>query len=259
MAVTIKTPEELELMRESGRLLGIVHETLESELKEGMTTKDIDRKCEEIIRSFGCVPNFLGLYDYPASVCVSINDEVVHGIPTDDRIICDGDIVSLDTGLIYKGYHSDAARTHAIGEVTKDALLLIERTRTSFFKGIEVARTGRRLNDIGRAIDDYISPFGYGIVRDLCGHGIGKALHEDPEIVNYRKLKRGIRLEAGMTLAVEPMINMGTADVAWMDDGWTVVSMDESLSAHYENTIVVTDGKPEILTLTPKEIKEGVS
>lgn len=259
MAVTIKTPEELELMRESGRLLGIVHETLESELKEGMTTKDIDRKCEEIIRSFGCVPNFLGLYDYPASVCVSINDEVVHGIPTDDRIICDGDIVSLDTGLIYKGYHSDAARTHAIGEVEKEALLLIERTRTSFFKGIEVARAGRRLNDIGRAIDDYISPFGYGIVRDLCGHGIGKALHEDPEIVNYRKLKRGIRLEAGMTLAVEPMINMGTADVAWMDDGWTVVSMDESLSAHYENTIVVTDGKPEILTLTPKEIKEGVS
>lgn len=258
MAVTIKTPEELDLMRESGRLLGIVHETLEQELKEGMTTKDIDRKCEEIIRSFGCKPNFLGLYGYPASVCVSINDEVVHGIPTDDRIICEGDIVSLDTGLIYKGYHSDAARTHGIGEISEEAKLLIERTRISFFEGIKVARAGHRLNDIGRAIEDYISQFGYGIVRDLCGHGIGKALHEEPEIVNFRKFKRGIKLMPGMTLAVEPMINIGTPDVAWMDDEWTVVTMDESLSAHYENTIIVTDGQPEILTLTPKEIKEGI-
>lgn len=258
MAVTIKTLEELELMRESGRLLGIVHDTLAAELKEGMTTKDIDRKCEEIIRSFGCIPNFLGLYDYPASVCVSINDEVVHGIPNDDRIVCEGDIVSLDTGLIYKGYHSDAARTHGIGEISEEAKLLIERTRQSFFEGIRAAKAGRRLNDIGRAIENYISPFGYGIVRDLCGHGIGKALHEDPEVYNFRKFKRGIKLQAGMTLAVEPMINAGTEAVMWMDDGWTVVSMDESLSAHYENTIVITEGEPEILTLTPTEIKEGI-
>lgn len=254
MAITIKTAEQLELMREAGRLLGLVHEEMAKEIKEGMSTKDVDTLCEEMIRSFGCEPNFLGLYGYPGSVCVSINDEVVHGIPSKDRIICNGDIVSLDTGLIYKGYHSDAARTVAVGEITKDAQLLIERTRQSFFEGMRFAKAGNHLYDISGAIGDYCESFGYGVVRDLVGHGIGTALHEEPEIPNFRKrFRRGPKLVAGMTLAVEPMINMGTADVAWMDDGWTVVTMDESLSAHYENTIIITNGAPEIITLTPSE------
>ena len=254
-AITIKTAEQLELMREAGKILAIVHETLAREIHEGMTTLDVDRLCEELIRSYGCEPNFKGLYGYPASVCVSVNDEVVHGIPTDDRIICDGDIVSLDTGVLYKGYHSDAARTVAIGDISEEARLLIERTRQSFFQGMKYATAGRHLYDISGAIGDYAENFGYGVVRDLVGHGIGTALHEEPEIPNYRKsFRRGPKLKAGMTLAVEPMINAGTADVAWMDDEWTVVTMDESLSAHYENTIIITEGAPEILTLTPTEL-----
>lgn len=255
-AITIKTDEELELMREAGRILGLVHEALANEIHEGMTTLDVDRLCEELIRSYGCEPNFKGLYDYPASVCVSVNDEVVHGIPTDDRIIVNGDIVSLDTGVIYKGYHSDAARTVGIGEITEEARLLIERTRQSFFQGMKFATAGKHLYDISGAIGDYAESFGYGVVRDLVGHGIGTSLHEAPEIPNFRKkFRRGPKLVSGMTLAVEPMINAGTYDVAWEDDGWTVVTMDESLSAHYENTIVITGGAPEILTLTPSELK----
>lgn len=254
-AITIKTAEELQLMREAGKILANVHETLAKEIHEGMTTLDVDRLCEEVIRSYGCEPNFKGLYDYPASVCVSVNDEVVHGIPTDDRIICNGDIVSLDTGVLYKGYHSDAARTVAIGEISEEARLLIERTRQSFFQGMKYATAGKHLYDISGAIGDYAESFGYGVVRDLVGHGIGTALHEAPEIPNFRKkFRRGPKLVAGMTLAVEPMINAGGYDVAWEDDGWTVVTMDESLSAHYENTIVITDGAPEILTLTPSEL-----
>lgn len=255
-AITIKTEEELQLMREAGRILGLVHETLANEIHEGMTTLDVDRLCEEVIRSYGCEPNFKGLYDYPASVCVSVNDEVVHGIPTDDRVLINGNIVSLDTGVLYKGYHSDAARTVAIGDISDDAKLLIERTRQSFFQGMKFATAGRHLYDISGAIGSYAESFGYGVVRDLVGHGIGTSLHEAPEIPNFkRKFRRGPKLKAGMTLAVEPMINAGTAEVAWEDDGWTVVTMDESLSAHYENTIIITAGAPEILTLTPSELK----
>jgi methionyl aminopeptidase len=182
---------------------------------------------------------------------------VVHGIPSEKRIIQEGDIVSLDAGVIYKGYHSDAARTVAVGEVSEEAKLLIERTRQSFFEGMKVADARHHLHDISRTIGDYAQRFGYGVVRDLCGHGIGKNLHEEPEIPNFRQWRRGIRLRPGMTLAVEPMINIGTYDVEWMDDEWTVVTADGSLSAHYENTILITEGKPEILSLTEEEREQG--
>ena len=253
MSIKVKNAAEIALMREAGRLLAKVHQDLSHELKEGMTTKEVDRIAEEMIRDLHCVPNFLHYQGYPASVCVSINDEVVHGIPNESRVLTNGDIVSLDMGLIYEGYHSDAARTHGIGEISKEAQLLIERTRESFFQGIQFARAGRHLHDISGAIGDYAESFGYGVVYDLVGHGIGSHLHEEPEIPNFRQRRRGPRLKEGMTLAIEPMINAGCPDVYWMEDGWTVLTDDGSLSAHYENTILITKGDPEILTLTEEE------
>ncbi|MCI7813542.1 MAG: type I methionyl aminopeptidase [Lachnospiraceae bacterium] len=249
MSVTIKSAKEIELMRESGRLLGIVHKELERAIKPGISTKDIDRLGEQLIRSMGCVPNFLHYNGYPASICVSVNDEVVHGIPSKHRILQEGDIVSLDAGLIYKGYHSDAARTHAVGKIAPEAQKLIDVTRQSFFEGIKYAKAGCYLFDISRAIGEYARSFGYGVVEDLVGHGIGTHLHEDPQIPNFPQRRKGIKLMPGMTLAIEPMINIGRPDVAWLDDDWTVVTEDGSLSAHYENTVLITDGEPELLTL----------
>ncbi len=249
MAISIKSPREIELMRKSCKLLSQVHDELAKIVRPGISTKEIDRICEEIIRSFGCTPNFLHYQGYPASVCVSVNEEVVHGIPREDHIIQEGDLVSLDTGLIYQGYHSDAARTHVAGQADPQAQKLIDVTRQSFFEGIKMARAGNHLHDISNAIASYVTPYGYGIVRDLVGHGIGRDMHEQPQIPNFPQRRRGPKLRAGMTLAVEPMINMGTGDVEWLDDGWTVISADHSLSAHYENTILITDGEPEILTL----------
>ena len=249
MAITIKSPREIELMREAGRLLSLVHDELADMIRPGISTKEIDRVCEEIIRSYGCTPNFLHYQGYPASVCVSVNEEVVHGIPRESRVIKEGDIVSLDMGLIYKGYHSDAARTHAVGQISAEAQKLIEVTRQSFYEGIKMARAGMHLHDISNAIAAYVTRYGYGIVKALVGHGIGTKLHEDPQIPNFAQLRRGPKLRPGMTLAIEPMINMGTGDVEWLDDDWTVVSADHSLSAHYENTILITEGEPEILTL----------
>ncbi|MDE6208763.1 MAG: type I methionyl aminopeptidase [Lachnospiraceae bacterium] len=249
MSVTIKSQHEIELMREAGKILAKTHEELAKAIKPGMTTYQIDKLGEEIIRSYGCIPSFLNYEGYPASICVSVNDEVVHGIPSKDRIVIDGDIVSLDAGVIYKGYHSDAARTVAVGEISKEAEKLIEVTRQSFFEGIKFAKEGYHLHDISNAIGDYCESFGYGVVQDLVGHGIGRNLHEDPEIPNFRQKKRGIKLQAGMTLAIEPMVNMGTHEVSWLDDDWTVVTDDGSLSAHYENTILITKGEPEILSL----------
>lgn len=249
MAVSIKSKREIELMKESCRLLAIVHKAMEEAIKPGISTLDIDRLGEKMIRELGCIPNFKNYHGYPASICVSVNDEVVHGIPSKHRILQEGDIVSLDAGLIYKGYHSDAARTHAVGKISNEAQQLIDVTRQSFFEGIKMAKAGNHLYDISNAIDAYVSQYGYGIVRDLVGHGIGTQLHEDPQIPNFAQKKRGLRLEPGMTLAIEPMINMGRADVEWLDDDWTVVTEDGSLSAHYENTILITDGEPEILTL----------
>lgn len=249
MAVTIKSSREIELMREAGKILAKVHEELHKNLHAGMTTREIDRIGEELIRSYGCIPSFLNYEGYPASICVSVNDEVVHGIPSDKNIIRDGDIVSLDAGVIWKGYQSDAARTWGVGEITPEAAKLIEVTKQSFYEGIKFAKAGNHLNDICGAVGDYAEKFGYGVVRDLVGHGIGKEMHEDPEIPNFRMNHKGIRLEAGMTLAIEPMINAGRPDVAWTEDDWTVVTDDGSLSAHYENTILITDGEPEILSL----------
>ena len=250
MSVTIKSAREIELMREAGRLLAEVHDELAAFVKPGISTKDIDKLGEKLIRDRGCIPNFLNYNGYPASICVSVNDEVVHGIPNKHRILQDGDIVSLDAGLIYKGYHSDAARTHAVGTISKEAQQLIDVTRQSFFEGIKYAKAGNRLHDISNAIAAYAESFGYGVVRDLVGHGIGTALHEDPQIPNFKQLRRGMKLMPGMTLAIEPMINAGTWEVCWLDDDWTVVSVDGSLAAHYENTVLITDGEPELLTLT---------
>ncbi len=249
MAVSIKSEKQIALMRESGRLLAIVHEELQKALRPGMSTLDIDRLGEEIIRSFGCVPNFKNYNGYPASICTSINDEVVHGIPSKSRIIKEGDIISFDAGLIYKGYHSDAARTWGVGEISPEAQRLIDVTRESFFRGIANAKEGNHLRDISGAIQDYVEGNGYSIVRDLVGHGIGTSLHEDPEIPNFRTKGRGLRLQAGMTLAIEPMVNAGRAEVAMLDDDWTVVTSDGSLAAHYENTILITKDGCEILTL----------
>lgn len=250
MSVTIKTQHEIELMREAGHLLEKVHDGLIPYIKPGVSTKEIDKIGEEMIRSMGCIPNFLNYGGFPASFCISLNDEVVHGIPSEEKIIQDGDLVKIDAGLIYKGYHSDAARTYAVGEVSKEAQQLIKVTRACFFEGLKMAKAGNHLNDISKAIGAHAAKYRYGIVRDLVGHGIGTHLHEDPQIPNFPQKRRGIKLLPGMTLAVEPMINLGRADVAWLDDEWTVVTMDGSLSAHYENTILITDGEPEILTLT---------
>ena len=250
MSVTIKSAREIELMRQAGRILAKTHEELGKALAPGMSTWDIDHLGEEIIRSYGCIPSFKNYNGYPASICVSVNDEVVHGIPSRKRILREGDIVSLDAGVIYKGYHSDAARTYGIGRISPEAEKLIRVTRESFFEGIKYAKAGNHLNDISSHIQAYAEQFGYGVVRDLVGHGIGSHLHEDPEVPNFVRRLRGIRLREGMTLAVEPMINAGKADVSWLDDDWTVVTRDGSLSAHYENTILICENGPEILSLS---------
>ena len=250
MSVSIKSAKEIELMREAGRLLEIVHYELQEAIRPGISTFELDQLGEKKIRSLGCIPNFLNYNGYPASFCISVNDEVVHAIPNKNRILQEGDIVSIDAGLIYQGMHSDAARTYGVGVISKEAQQLIDVTKASFFAGIKKAVAGGHLHDISNAIAEYVAPYRYGIVEELVGHGIGHELHEDPQIPNFRQRRKGLKLMPGMTLAVEPMINMGRADVAWLDDDWTVVTEDGSLSAHYENTILITpDGEPEILTL----------
>ena len=250
MAVTIKTAREIELMRESNRRLEIVHDELGKMIRPGISTLDIDRAGEKLIRELGGIPNFLNYNGYPGSICTSVNEEVVHGIPSKHRILKEGDIISLDAGMIFNGYHSDAARTHAVGKISEEARKLIQVTEECFFEGIKYARAGHHLHEISNAIGDYATARGYGVVRDMVGHGIGTKLHEDPQIPNFRQKSRGLRLAAGMTLAIEPMITTGTWEVEWLDDDWTVVTADHSLAAHYENTILITDGEPEILSLT---------
>ena len=249
MSVSIKSAKEIELMREAGRLLSITHEELRKAIKPGISTYEIDRLGEEIIRSYGCIPNFLHYNGYPASICTSVNEEVVHGIPSKNRILKEGDIISLDAGLIYKGYHSDASRTHAVGEVSAEARRLMDVTKQCFFEGIKYAKAGNHLHEISAAIQAYAESNGFGVVRELVGHGIGTHLHEDPQIPNFKPAGRGLKLRPGMTLAIEPMITAGGYAVKWLDDDWTVVTKDGSLASHYENTIVITDGEPEILTI----------
>lgn len=250
MAVTIKSEREIQLMRDAGKILAEVHEKLAEMIAPGITTWDIDRKGEELIRGAGCIPSFKGYQGYPASVCVSINDEVVHGIPSKEHRLFEGDIVSLDAGVIYQGYQSDAARTHGVGKIDPEAQRLMDVTKESFFRGIRYARAGSHLFQISAAIQNYVEESGYSVVRDLVGHGIGTEMHEDPQIPNFKPaFRRGIRLRPGMTLAIEPMVNAGGYEIWMLEDDWTIVTRDGMKSAHYENTVLITEGDPEILSL----------
>lgn len=249
MAISIKSEREIELMRHAGEVLAKTHQELAEHIKPGTTTWHINKIADEIIRSYSCIPSFLNYSGYPASVCISVNEEVVHGIPSKSTIIKDTDIVSIDAGVIWKGYHSDAARTYAMPAASKEALELIKVTEESFFEGIKYAKSGNFLNDICSAIDEYLSSRGYGIVRALVGHGVGSELHESPEVPNFKMNHKGVRLRAGMTLAIEPMVNIGRGDVDFLDDGWTVKTSDGTLSAHYENSVLITDEGPDILSL----------
>lgn len=249
MAITIKSEREISRMREAGKILADVHDRLEEIIAPGISTLDIDRKGEELIRKAGCIPSFLNYEGYPASICVSVNDEVVHGIPTDSRKLEEGDIVSLDAGVIYEGYHSDAARTYGVGTISEESKRLIEITRLSFYEGIKNAYAGNHLHDISASIQKFVEKNGFSVVRDLVGHGVGAQLHEEPQIPNYKPVGRGPKLRPGMTLAVEPMVNAGDWKIWILEDDWTVVTRDGSKSAHYENTILITEGDPEILSL----------
>lgn len=247
--INIKTKKEVEKMRVAGEITGNTLKLLVENAKVGASTYDLDKMAEKYIRSQGAEPSFLGYGGYPASVCISINEEVVHGIPRKDKYINEGDIVSFDVGAYIGGFHGDAARSVLMGE-NEEKQKLIEVTKESFFKGIEQFKEGNRLGDISHAIQAYAESFGYGVVRDLTGHGIGREMHEDPEVLNFGKAGHGARLQKFMAIAIEPMINMGTYKVDFdQNDGWTVRTSDRQPSAHYENTVVLTDNGVEILTL----------
>ena len=247
--IFIKSPREIELMRQAGRITAAARSIARQAVAAGVTTKQIDKCVHEFIVKSGAIPAFLGYGGFPGSACVSVNDEVIHGIPGKRRI-CEGDIVSLDLGATFRGFVGDCAGTYPCGKVSEEAKRLIEVTRESFFEGLKFARVGYRISDIGAAIQDYVESHGYSVVRDYVGHGIGRNMHEAPEIPNFRMGRRpDPRLVKGMTLAIEPMVNIGGCEVDVLDDDWTVVTRDGSLSAHYENTIAITDGEPEILTM----------
>lgn len=247
--ITIKTDAEIELMRESGRLTKNVLDLIGREIRVGMTTKDLDRIAYDYIKSCGAEPSFLGYSGYPASICTSIDEMVVHGIPSDNTVIKDGQIVSVDVGVVYNGWQGDAARTFMVGNVSKEKKKLVKVTEECFFKAIENLHDGTPLGDIGYKVQTHAEANGFSVVRALVGHGIGREMHEDPSVPNYGKKGTGIRLKKGMALAIEPMINMGVYQVDFQADGWGVVTRDRKPSAHYENTIVITDNGVEILTL----------
>lgn len=246
--IIIKNDKEIDLMRIAGRIVAETLLLVEKKVKPGITTAELDRIAEEFITKHGAKPSFKGLYGFPASLCISVNEQVVHGIPG-GYVLKDGDIVSVDCGAYINGFHGDAARTFAVGNVSEEARKLIKVTEESFFKGLEVAKVGNKLTDISHEIQRYVEASGFSVVRDFVGHGIGRDLHEDPEVPNFGRPGRGPKLVAGMTLAIEPMVNIGTYRVATLGDDWTVVSADKSLSAHYENTVVILPDGPEILTL----------
>lgn len=246
--ISLKTPEQLRLMREAGRLTAEALLYAEEVLREGMTTFDLDQYIRHFIERHGGKPTFLGYNGFPGSACISLNNEVIHGIPSRSRVIREGDLVKVDVGVTYRGYVGDSARTFGVGTISPEAQRLIDTTRESFFRGMEVAVSGNRIGDIGHAVDAHVSSAGYTVVRQFVGHGVGSALHEEPEVPNYGTPGRGARLYPGMTLAVEPMVNAGKPEVRVLSDGWTVVTQDGSLSAHYENTFVITDNGPMILT-----------
>jgi methionyl aminopeptidase len=249
--VTIKRPEEIARMRHAGGILVEVLEAFERELRPGVSTAELDAVAEEIIRRGDAIPSFKGYGSnppFPGSICASINDEVVHGIPSARRRVRDGDLVSLDVGCIWEGWHADCARTFAVGKVPHEVQALIEATRRGMEAGIAAAVPGNRLGDVGAAIEAVANEHGYGIVRPFVGHGIGQSMHEDPQVPNYGRPGTGLRIEAGMCFAIEPMFNLGGGDVFVENDGWTVRTADASLSAHFENTIAVADGGPQVLT-----------
>lgn len=247
--IIIKSKREIDLMREPCKVTGEILRDLSDFIKPGISTQDINAYVEERIAHYNMKPTFKGYSGFPAGACVSVNEEVIHGIPSPDRIIREGDIVSVDTGATYKGYNSDAARTYAVGEISKEYAKLIEVTEQSFYEGIKYAMVGYRIHDVGHAVQTYAEQNGMGVVRDFTGHGTGSKLHEDPQIPNYGKPGTGARIAPGMTLAVEPMLSLGTYEVRVLSNDWTVVTIDGKASAHYENTILITDGEPEILTL----------
>ena len=254
--ITIKSPREIELMKEACKVAFLAHKAIEEAIKPGMTTYELDKIAEDTIRKNGGIPaekgypsGVEGVPDFPASTCISINDEVIHGIPSKTRIIQDGDIVSVDLVALKNGYNGDMARTYLVGNVSKEAKRLVEVTKQAFFEGIKFAKKGNRIGDISHRIGEYVKSQGYSVVREFQGHGIGKEMHEDPGIPNYGKAGRGPRLEPGMTLAIEPMVIEGQPDIWELEDGWTITTQDGSLSAHYENTILITEKDPKILTI----------
>ncbi len=247
--ITLKSGAEIEEMRIAGRAVARILSGLERIVVPGITTAELDRFAEDQCRVFGVKPAFKGYRGFPATVCISINEEVVHGIPSSNRVLKEGDIVGLDFGVIYQGWYGDSARTVGVGRVSRAAVELMDITRESLMKGIEQCRKGHRLSDIGSAVQSYVEGFGYSVVKDFVGHGIGRSLHEDPQVPNYGTKGKGVRLEPGMVLAIEPMINMGRCEVKILNDGWTAVTADQSLSAHFEHTVAITPNGPDILTL----------
>jgi methionyl aminopeptidase len=252
VGIVIKNERQIGLMRSACRIVAETFQLLEGYIQAGIATKELDRLAEGFIRSKGAVPSFLGYRlvndEFPASICVSVNEEVIHGIPGKRRL-ADGDIVSIDIGAYKDGFHGDAARTYPVGSVSPDRTALIDVTKRSFFEAIMYARNGRHLHEMSAAVDSFVSAYGYSVVREFCGHGVGRQMHEDPQIPFCRQQSRGPRLQKGMTLAIEPMVNAGTHEVRILNDNWTVVTTDGKCSAHYENTILITDGAPEILTV----------
>ena len=253
--VTIKSKKEIALMKEACKVVAMVYQELEQKIKPGMSTWELDQIAEHKMRDLGAIPaekgydiGIRGVPPFPASICVSINDEVIHGIPSKNRILKEGDMVSIDTVALKDGYHGDAARTFMVGKVSKEVERLVKVTKQAFFEGIQYAKAGNRLGDICHAIGEYVHSQGYSVVKEFQGHGIGREMHEEPGIPNYGKAGRGIRLEPGMTLAIEPMVIAGKPNILELEDGWTIVTEDGSLAAHYENTILITDKEPEILT-----------
>ena len=246
--IKLKNSEQLELMKKAGRITGEALYLAGEAVKEGVSTLMLDKIVRSHIESQGAKPSFLGYAGFPASACISINDEVIHGIPSAKKILKEGDIVKIDVGAFYKGFHGDSARTYAVGNVSDEAKKLIEVTKGSFYKGAEKAVIGNRIGDISSAIEKHVSNNGFSVVRSYVGHGVGHELHEDPEVPNYGVAGRGARLCAGMTIAIEPMVNVGTYAVRVLGDKWTVVTADGKLSAHYENTVAITENGPLLLT-----------
>lgn len=247
--ITLKSEREIALMKEAGKIVALAHLAASNMMKPGVSTAQIDEEVERVIRSHGAIPSFKGYGGFPASICASINEVVIHGIPSEKTILKDGDIIAIDIGAIYKGYHGDSANTYLVGSVSEDAKKLVEITKQSFYEGIKFAKPNNRLSDISHAIEHYAKQFGYSVVESFTGHGIGTKLHEDPAIPNFGEAGTGPILKKGMTLAIEPMVNIGKKDVVVLKDNWTVVTKDRSLSAHYEHTIVITDTGYEILTI----------